>query len=194
MYKVGITGGIGSGKTTICQVFETLGIPIYYADERAKALMTGNKKLKKEIISIFGADSYFLNGRLNRKFISSLAFDNASLLKELNAVVHPAVALDGEKWFYELKHDLPYAIKEAALLIESKSYLKLDKLIVVVCPDEIRLQRAAARDKSKLEDIRKRMAQQLSDSEREKFADFVILNDGKHSLIEQVMKIHSALI
>ena len=132
MYKVGITGGIASGKTTICKIFELLGVPVYYADDRAKQLMTASKVIKHQIITLFGTEAYFKNGRLNRKYIGSIAFNDPPILKKLNAIVHPAVIQDGHDWFEKLK-DVPYALKEAALLIESGSYKTLDKTIVVTC-------------------------------------------------------------
>lgn len=193
MYKIGITGGIGSGKTTICRIFESLGIPVYYADDRAKKLMTGNKNVKSELIQLFGNDAYFKNGRLNRKYIASLAFNDETLLKKLNAIVHPAVIKDGHEWFLKQQAS-PYALKEAALLIESGSYKSLDKVIVVICPEEIRLERAMKRDKAKLSDIKKRMAQQMTDRERKSFANYVINNDGKHSLISQILAIHHQIM
>ena len=194
MFKVGITGGIGSGKSTVCKIFELLGIPVYYADDAAKKLMTSDKNLKRQIINIFGTEAYFKNGRLNRKYISERAFPNPSLLKKLNEAVHPAVIADGIKWMKQQKseHHL-YALKEAALLIESGSYKDLDKVIVVVCPEDIRIARAQKRDGTSAAKIKERIKAQLSDDERLKYADFVVNNDGEVSLIEQIMKIHKNL-
>ena len=115
--KVGITGGIGSGKTTVCKIFETLGIPVYYADDRAKTLMVEDEKLISDIKNIFGVEAYSPNGELNRKHIADIAFHNLLKLKELNAVVHPAVLEDGNRWHAEQK-DVPYTLKEAALIFE----------------------------------------------------------------------------
>jgi dephospho-CoA kinase len=127
MIKVGITGGIGSGKTTVCKLFETLDVPVYYADDRAKKLMTSNAEVKKAISHLFGNEAYYRNGRLNRPFISAQVFKNKPMLKKLNAIVHPAVKIDGDQWFAE--QHTKFALKEAALLIESGSYKSMDKLI-----------------------------------------------------------------
>ncbi|MBK8388059.1 MAG: dephospho-CoA kinase [Saprospiraceae bacterium] len=193
MYKVGITGGIASGKTTICKIFELLGVPVYYADDRAKQLMTASKVIKHQIITLFGTEAYFKNGRLNRKYIGSIAFNDPSILKKLNAIVHPAVIQDGHDWF-ETLIEVPYSLKEAALLIESGSYKTLDKTIVVTCPEEIRLLRAAKRDKAKVTDIKSRMQNQMPDEERIKYADYIINNDGKDLLIPQILHIHQQIL
>lgn len=195
MLKVGITGGIGSGKTTICQIFETLGIPVYYADDAAKRLMAQKGPLKSRILELFGKEAYFRNGRLNRKHISAMAFPQPELLQKLNAAVHPAVIQDGNQWMENMaKTKSPYALKEAALLIESGSYKQLDKLIVVTCPEEIRLQRAMKRDKASAQKIHERMGAQLSDEKRLEYADYVIVNDGSISLIGQILGIHEELM
>lgn len=195
MLSVGITGGIGSGKSTICYIFECLGVPVYYADDAAKKLMTKKGELKNRITALFGKEAYFKNGKLNRKHISAMAFPNPELLKHLNAAVHPAVIEDGKKWMEQRAMEgHPYAIKEAALLIESESYKQLDKLIVVTCPEDIRLERAMKRDKSSAIKIMERMRAQLSDEQRLEYADYVIRNDGSRSLLEQILEIHSKLI
>ena len=191
MIKVGITGGIGSGKTTVCKIFESLGVPVYYADDRAKKIMTSDKRLKADLIHLLGEECYFKNGRLNRKFIGSRVFKNKSLLKKLNKLVHPAVLKDGELWYSKQKGVM--AIKEAALLIESGSYLSLDKLIVVTAPEKVRLQRVMERDNLSLEAVKEKMKNQLTDDEFLKYADFRIINDGKKLLIPQVRKIYNAI-
>ena len=200
--KVGITGGIGSGKTTVCQIFETLGIPIYYADDRAKALMTDDKELVKSIKSAFGEESYLSDGSLNRKHIADLAFHNPLKLKELNALVHPAVIRDGNRWHQE-QINAPYTLKEAALMFESDSYKNLDKIMTVFAPTELRLERAilrglAANPRANREalkmDIEARMAKQISEEEKMKRSDFVIYNDGVQALIPQVLDIHQQLL
>lgn len=192
MKKVGITGGIGSGKTTVCRVFETLGIPVYYADERAKSLMNTNEDLRKEIIAIFGKDAYLPDGSLNRKHIASIVFTDNSKLKALESVVHPAVAKDGNDWHYSQK-DKPYTLKEAALLVENGSYKHFDKMILVTAPKSVRIERVMARDKTTAEAVEARMDAQLSDEEKRKVCDFVIENDGAQSIIKQVLKIHRTL-
>ena len=192
MIKIGITGGIGSGKTTVCKLFESLNIPIYYADGRAKWLMGNDPQLKKNITELFGEEAYLVDGTLNRVFISSVAFQNQAKLSELNALVHPAVQKDGEIWFSQQKN-APYAIKEAALLIESNSYKQLDEIIVVTAPVEVRVERVMLRDNMKKESVMARVSKQMSDKERAQFADYVIDNNGK-DLREQVMKIHGMIL
>ena len=193
MLKVGITGGIGSGKTTVCKIFETLGIPVYYADERAKRLMTEDMELVAAIKKLFGEDAYFPDGNLDRGFIASIVFNDRKILDRLNDLVHPVVAKDGEKWHLE-QQDVPYTLKEAALLIESGSHLLLDKIITVTAPLELRIQRVMARDKAERAAVEARINKQMPESEKVKIADFVIKNDGSMSLIKQVLKIHTDLI
>jgi dephospho-CoA kinase len=191
--KIGITGGIGSGKTTVCHIFETLGIPIYYADDRAKALMTEDVDLIKAIKNIFGKAAYFEDGSLNRPLISEIAFSNPLILNELNAVVHPAVRRDGERW-HDAQIGVPYTLKEAALHFESGGYKLMDKMICVVAPKEVRIERVLLRGGLNRAEIEARMAKQLPDEEKIKKSDFVIYNDGIKGLIPQVMAIHKALI
>ncbi len=192
MLKVGITGGMGSGKTTVCKIFETLGIPVYYADDKAKYLMINKPELRLKIIAIFGSNAYQKNGDLNRKYISNIAFKAPEKLKMLNEAVHPAVKSDGEIW-HKSQKNAPYTLKEAALLFESGSYKKLDKIITVIAPLEIRITRILERDKTTREAILARIENQLPDEEKVAQSDFVIYNDGKQGLIEQVLTIHLEL-
>ena len=192
MLKIGITGGIGSGKTTVCKVFETFGIPVYYADDRAKYLMVNDKKLTKKIINIFGKESYLENGELNRKHISNLAFKNKSKLEKLNNAVHPAVKKDFENWVNEQK--APYIIKEAALLFETGSYKDLDFNILVSAPLDIRIKRVIMRDNIDEASVLARVKNQMPEEEKTKLADFVVVNDGKHSLIHQVLNLNRKFI
>ncbi len=191
MLKVGVTGGIGSGKTTVCKIFEVLGIPVYYADDRAKALMNSDEGIVSAVKEIFGEEAY-AGGKLNRQYISSKVFNNKPLLAKLNAVVHPAVAIDVRKWMSGITGK-PYVIQESALLYESGSYKQLDKIIVVYAPQEQRVKRIKARDNVSYEEVISRMKNQLPDEEKKKMADFVIYNDDRHSLIRQVLVIHHIL-
>jgi dephospho-CoA kinase len=193
MIKVGITGGIGSGKTTVCHIFEALQIPIYYADDRAKWLMTHDAAIKTAILDLFGEAAYLEDGALNRGHIANIVFKNSSKLSELNQIVHPAVAKDGENWFERLV-EVPYAIKEAALLIESGSHKQLDQLIVVTAPLPLRIERVMSRDNATREDIEARIAKQMEESAKVNLADFVINNDGQQALIPQVLKVHQQLL
>lgn len=189
MHHLGITGGIGSGKTTVCKIFETLGIPIYYADERAKYLMSHDAELIKGIIELFGKEAYLEPHVLNRAHIAKVAFNDKEKLNQLNALVHPAVARDGQTW-QAAQQNVPYTLKEAALLYESGSYRSLDKIIVVTAPLEIRIQRVMARDGAKREEVEARIAKQMPEEEKVKLADFVVYNDGARALIPQVIAIH----
>ena len=192
MIKVGITGGIGSGKTTVCKLFEKMDVPVYYADYEAKRLMTYDKKLKKSIKALLGNEAYYKNGRLNRKYVASVVFNDKEKLAELNGIVHPAVALNAEKWFTKQKSK--YAIKEAALLVENESYKQLDYLIVVIAPAEMRIKRVVKRDKIEYSQVKQRIANQLPEIQKKKVADFIIDNSGDVSLISQVWKIHRKLM
>lgn len=192
MIKVGISGGIGSGKTTVCNIFESMGIPVYYADQRAKKIMTSSKKVKNEITNLLGKDAYFKNGRLNRKYIAAKVFNNKNLLGKLNAIVHPAVANESEKWFESL--NTKYAIKEAALLIESGSYKYLDYIIIVTAPEKIRIERVMMRDGIDKSQVKVRINNQMSEKEKIKYADFIIDNDGRKSILRQIQRIHKKLI
>lgn len=191
--QVGITGGIGSGKTTVCRVFEQLGIPVYYADAEAKRLMVEDAELKAGIIQLFGKDAYLKDGQLNRPHIAQQAFGHPGLLQQLNALVHPAVAEDSNRWHKE-QREAPYTLKEAALLYESGAHAALDKIITVTAPEALRIQRVVKRDGSKEADVRARMDQQMPETEKVKRADFVIYNDGQQLLLPQIQRIHQALI
>ncbi len=193
MIKVGITGGIGSGKSTVCKVFEVLNIPIYYADDRAKWLMQHDKKLIEGVKQLLGPSSYLKDGNLDRKYIASIIFNDKDKLAKMNALVHPAVWLDGEKW-NEAHKDSPYTLKEAALLFESGGYQLMDKMICVYTPKEVRIKRVIERDQSNKEEVLARMDKQMLDEEKMKLSDFIIHNYGTHSLIDQVIEIHRQLI
>lgn len=193
MLNVGITGGIGSGKTTICRIFETIGIPIYYADDRAKALMVENEELISGIQQIFGEAAYWGNGELNRKHIAKIAFSDKEKLSKLNGLVHPAVRLDGEKWF-AAQIGKPYALKEAALHFESGGYQLMDKMITVYAPKSVRIERVMNRDEVTVEEVEARIDKQMSDEKKMELSDFIIYNDNSQLLIQQVLNIHHTLI
>lgn len=187
--KIGVTGGIGSGKSTVCQIFEHLNVPVYDADKRAKALMQDNPELKKQIRKTFGWDTYDEKDQLNRSYLAKVVFNDSKKLNTLNSLVHPAVFEDYREWVAK-QHDYPYSIKEAALMFETDSYKELDKIIVVTAPIDTRLERVVQRDNVKNDDVLKRMENQMSDRERIAKADFIIKNDGKSSLINQVLQLH----
>jgi dephospho-CoA kinase len=190
---IGITGGIGSGKSTVAKIFNILGIPVYSADDRAKWLMSNDADLKDQIISNFGEESYFKDGSLNRSYLAARVFNDEEKISIINGLVHPAVKKDFEKWV--LKQDSPYVLKEAALLFESGSYKDLDKVINVSAPLKIRINRIMLRDPQRSENqINDIINKQLPDEEKNLKADFVIKNSDNRLLIPQVMQIHQLLL
>jgi dephospho-CoA kinase len=191
--KIGITGNIGSGKTTVCKIFETLGIPVYYADIEAKRLMIENTHVVEKIKLLFGLKAYLEDGSLDRKYISEVVFNNPQVLSKLNYIVHPAVREDSERWAKAQKGDA-YVLKEAALLVESDSYKDLDKLIVVTAPIETRIQRVMKRDHVNKEAVLAREKNQMSEDKKIELADYKINNDGTEALIPQIHKIHQELL
>ena len=188
MKVVGVTGGIGSGKTTVCQIFEHLNVPIYYADSRAKELMASNSDLKADIIKSFGEDSY-TNGQLNRPYLAKLVFTSPEKLALLNSLVHPAVANDFESWLEE-NDTVPYVLKEAAILFESGAYQDVNTSVLVIAPEDVRLQRVMKRDGSSKEEVLQRMKNQWTQERKAKLADHIINNDGTQLLIPQVLELH----
>lgn len=191
--RVGITGGIGSGKTTVCRIFEELGIPVYYADQRAKLLMTADEMVVSQVKSLFGEKAYLPDRSLNRKWVAAIVFQDAAMLEKLNAIVHPAVQLDGEKW-HQQQYDVPYTLKESALLFEIGSEVFFDKTIAVQAPQAIRLQRTMLRDGQTEAQVKARMDKQMDDEKKAQLADYVIVNDGHQLLLPQVLAIHKSLV
>lgn len=191
--RIGITGGMGAGKSTICQIFKRLDIPVYDADSRAKWIMNNDPKLKENLIANFGWDTYTRKDELNKEYLAKVVFNNNKKLALLNSIVHPAVKQDYMNWVQE-HQETTYSLKEAALLFESNSYKSLHKVIVVTSPIETRIERIMQRDHVKKEDILKRIQNQTTDRERMSKADWIIYNDGKHSLIEQTLEIHQEIL
>lgn len=190
--KVGITGGIGSGKSTVCKIFEVLGIPVYYADDRAKFLMVKDIQLVQAIKHLLGDQAYSEDGQLDRAYVAGIIFKDQKKLEALNALVHPAVADDGKKWHLSQKN-VPYTLKEAALLFEAGSYKHLDRLICVVAPKDLRIQRVMARDQIEETAVLARMDKQWPQAKKAGLSDFIIYNDGSIPLIPQVLSIHKKL-
>ena len=190
MIRIGITGGIGSGKSTVCRVFENLGVPIFYADVVAKEIMVSDPLLVEGVQSAFGKESYDMAGRLNNKHIAGIVFNDSSKLAVLNALVHPAVFRAFDQWESAAASKAPYLIKEAALLFESGSYQACDKSILVTAPLEMRLQRVISRDKVSADQVLSRMDKQMSEEDKANMADFQIRNDETESVIQQVMDLH----
>ena len=191
--KIGITGGIGSGKSVVCKVFQAYGISIYDADTRAKYLMANHQELIQEIKKEFGEKAY-KNSQLDRVFIAKRVFNNPEKLKKLNGLVHPIVREDYQNWV-EDHCDEPFTLKEAALLIETKSYQELDKLIVVSAPIQERIRRVKRRDPFRSEDqIKQIIDKQLPEGEKIKKADFLIKNDESASIVRQVESLYHSLL
>ena len=190
MLIIGLTGGIGAGKTMVSNIFKTLGVPIYNSDNRAKYLMTNNNDLRKSLCSIF-SNKVFNNNILDTNFLSNIVFNNALELKKLNTIVHPFVIRDFESWISKQKSK--FVIKEAAILIESGAYKKVDKIILVIADKEIRIDRIKNRDNINKEAILSRIDKQISDKERMQYADFVIDNNENKSIINQVTNIYNEI-
>ncbi|MGZ8557653.1 MAG: dephospho-CoA kinase [Chitinophagaceae bacterium] len=191
MLRIGLTGGIGSGKTTVAKIFEVLGIPVYYADVATRRLMNEDEELKKTIITHFGKESY-VDGQINRPYISSVVFNDKEKLELLNSLTHPATITDANKWMQE--QTSPYIIKEAALIFESGSARHLDHVIGVSSPALLRIQRIMQRDKITKEEVLQRMNRQMDEDIKMKLCDFVIINDEKQLLIPQVLQLHEKLL
>lgn len=185
---IGITGGIGSGKTFICKKFKEFGVPVYNADERAKYLMENDSQLKNELIEYFGEEIY-ANSKLNKTLLAQRIFNDKEDLKFINSVVHPAVERDTKLWEEEHK-DKSYLIKEAALLFENESYKQLDKTILVFAPEDERILRVMKRDSSSKEQVLSRINNQMSDLDKMENADFIINNNGKNQIDKIVMKMN----
>lgn len=192
MLKVGVTGGIGSGKSTVSRFFSALGVPVYDSDQRAKSLMQYDDSIRSKIKIEFGDNAYHKN-ELNRSYLAEIVFKNESKLKQLNAIVHPVVKTDFINWLSQ-NSDAKLIIKEAAIMIESGAYKDLDKLIVVNASRNQKIKWIKQRDHLSLEDIKNRIQNQLSDEIRNQYADFIIENNsGKMELKQQVLSIYNKL-
>ncbi|MEO6760273.1 MAG: dephospho-CoA kinase [Saprospiraceae bacterium] len=193
--RIGITGGMGSGKTTVCRIFESLGIPVYDADQRAKWLIQNDADLHRGIESIFGKEAYLSDGAYNRPWVAKLAFAQPEKLSALNALIHPAVEMDSRDWHeQQAAAGFPYTLREAALMIESGNHRWLDVLIVVTAPEWLRVERVKQRDGLSQAQIQARLANQLPEAEKIRLADYLIANDGERLLVPQVLAIHQQII
>ncbi len=191
MKKIGITGGIGSGKTYVASVFQSLGIPIFNADIQAKKIMTSSGKLIKLVKEEFGNDIY-KDSDLNKEKLASIVFNDKSKLEKLNSLVHPIVKKEFNNWCK--KQISPYVIKEAAILFESNSHVGLDAVICVSAPLELRIERLLKRDNYSEMEINQRIENQISQEEKEKLSDYIIVNDERNLLLPQIIEIHEKLI
>ncbi len=188
MIKVGLTGGIGSGKTTVANIFKQLGVPIYFSDDRAKYLMLHNQFLRESLISLFG-DKVVVNGLLNRSYIASKVFSNPKELIKLNTLVHPFVQKDFDDW--SASQCSVYVIKEAAILFETGANKLLDKVVLVESPKDFKVSRVMLRDRITKEEVLMRMSKQWPDDQKRTYADYIIYNDEENPLINQILKLHS---
>jgi dephospho-CoA kinase len=189
MLKIGITGNIGGGKTTVSKIFEILQVPVFYADDAAKKVMVEDQILIEELKAAFGSEAYFKDGELNRKHIADIVFNNEIRLNKLNAIVHPAVFRAFDAWTSNVKNAL-YVMKEAALLFESTSYKMCDYSIMVTAPLELRIQRVMARNGLTRSEIESRNARQFSEEKKTDLANYVIRNDDTELVIPQVLELH----
>ena len=193
MLKIGITGGIGAGKSTVSQLFKMLGVPIYNSDDRAKWLMNYDLDLKNKIKNLLGKNAYNNKEEVDRENIAHKVFKNQVLLSQLNDLVHPAVKKDYLVWIHSLVES-KYSLKESALLFETGIYKELDKNILVVAPLKLRMERVMKRDSISQDQVEQRIKSQLADEEKIPLADYIIHNDESNSLIEQVLSTHRKII
>ena len=193
--QIGITGGIGSGKSTVCRIFATLGIPIYDADSRAKYLMSNSQEIKNKVKKYFGKNAYFENGGLNRAFLAQEIFSDKQKAKLLEQIIHPEVAKDHQLWVEENSSKSPYLLKEAALMFETGGNKFLDKIILVSADEALRIERVLERDPQRSEEqIKSIIKKQMPESEKQKRADYIIDNNGSQELIKQVIELHEKFL
>ncbi len=191
--QIGITGGIGSGKSLVCKIFSLLGIAVYDADSRAKSIMTTDGILVSQIKKEFGVLSYRADNSVNREYVAQHVFNDAEKLELLNSLVHPRVGEDFKQWLQA--QNSPYILKEAALLFETRSYTTLDKIIVVSAPEALRINRVLQRDKHRTEQqVKDIIRNQLAEEEKLKRADYTIVNDESKPLIPQVLELHKQFL
>lgn len=191
MLRIGLTGGLGSGKSTVAHIFEVLSIPVYYADVSSKRLMNENEKLKSAVQNAFGED-VFPGGILDRKKLAEIVFNDQNKLEQLNSIIHPATLQDAADWIK--KQTAPYIIKEAALIFESGSHQLLDYVIGVKSPLSLRLQRAMKRDNISRDEAMARINKQINEEIKMRLCDFIIVNDEQQMVIPQVLELHQKFL
>jgi len=201
MFRVGLTGGIGSGKSTIAAIFEVLGIPVSYADREARRVMNEDRELRASIIEHFGPESYTNpeghpspDGQLNRKYIAGQVFTDPARLELLNSLVHPATIREGRKWMDTLEGRYPYAIREAAIIFETSAAAHLDFIIGVYAPATLRIHRTMQRDHISRDEVLQRMKNQIDEEIKMRLCDAVIVNDDQHAVLPQVLQLHQRLL
>lgn len=187
MIKVGITGGIGSGKSTVCQFFKTLGIPVFEADAEAKKLINSSDAIRNQLVFEFGSDIYLPNQTIDRKKLADLIFNSPTLLEKVNRIIHPEVRTHFFRWFEMQK--APYVIHEAAILFESGFYEFMDFTVLVTAPENIRIERVMKREGCTEESVRARIARQWTDEKKMQMADFTVHNNNKELIVPQLFKL-----
>ncbi len=187
MLKIGITGGIGSGKSTICKFFEAIGIPVFTADTEAREIMNNSPVIRNQLIAIFGTDIYLPNDMLDRKKLAELIFHSPVLLEKVNVLVHPEVRKYFLDWLQ--KQNTPYVVYEAAILFETGFYMMMDFNILIVAPEEERIKRVMAREKTTIKDIKTRISKQWSDDRKAGLADYIINNNNEELIIPQLVEL-----
>lgn len=191
MKIIGLTGGIGSGKSTVARILENAGVPVFYADLSGRNVLELDQIVREKVTSLFGAEAYDKNGKANRAHIASIVFHDSEKLLLLNQIIHPAVSRDFKVW--STKQNAPFVIREAAILFESGANKDCDKVICVVAQDHIRINRVMSRDKVSKEEVMSRMTKQMSQTEKAESSDFIIQNNGEEAVIPQVMRILSEM-
>ncbi|MDQ2752887.1 MAG: dephospho-CoA kinase [Bacteroidota bacterium] len=189
--RIGLTGGIGSGKSTVAKVFEVLGVPVFYADIVTKEMMNSNVHLRDQLMLAFGEETY-ANNKLNRAYLSSIVFNDATQLQRLNSIVHPVAIAEAQRWFSQ--QTAPYVIKEAALLFEAGTAKELDYIIGVSAPQYLRIQRVMKRDGITEEGVLQRMSKQMDEAEKMKQCNFILINDEEQMLLPHVIALHEQLL
>jgi len=192
MYRVGITGGIGSGKSLVCSVLEKFGIPVYYADTEARRLMNTDQELQRAIEETFGTEAY-KDGELDRKWVGSRVFGDPQLLKKLNQLVHPVVKRDFENWS-KGRMDVPYLVEEAAILFESGASRSMNMTVLIYAPGPLRIKRVMERDGVSRAEVERRMVHQMDDEKKKELADRVIFNDERSLLLPQIVRLHEEIL
>ncbi len=187
MLKVGITGGIGSGKTTICKFFEVMGLPVFIADTEARKIMESSPVVRSKLILSFGKEIYLPDHALDRKKLAAMVFNSPLLLEKINSIVHPEVHRHFQEWYN--RQDAPYIVYEAAILFESGFYRQMDFNILVTAPEEERIKRILLRENTTEKDVKSRMAKQWKDEEKKKLANFVIVNNNRELIVPQLIEL-----
>ena len=191
MLRIGLTGGIGSGKSVVANIFKVLGIPVFDADTEAKLIMEKDEQLALSIQKLFGEETY-TDKKLNRKYLANIVFDDPGRLEQLNSLVHPAAILAANTWMSQ--QTTPYVVKEAALLFESKSASQLDFIVGVYAPKTLRIKRVMERDNATLEKVVARMSRQIDEEEKMRLCDFIVVNNEEQLVIPQVLQLHEKLL